>query len=241
MPTFTTRLRERQCVAEGTIAVQLDKPAGFQFQAGQYVDLLVVTEPVSGLEGNSRTFSVASAPYQETLELVMRMSGSGFKTAVNKIPIGSVFELKGPAGSFRLHDDSSRPAVFLAGGIGLAPFLSILRQARQDRSRHKFYLFYSNRVLSEAAYLEELKRFSHIGTVKLHLIPTLTRTAGPLTDWEGETGRINAAMLRRHLPNNLRSVYYIAGPSQFVSGMISVLTAIDVGESDTRVEDFGEF
>ncbi len=129
--------------------------------------------------------------------------------------------------------------MFIAGGVGIAPFLSMLRQAEHDRSPRPFYLFYSNHDTSHSAYLDQLRGYVNGGPLRLKFVPTITGDAG--WSWTGERGRIDPAMLRRCLPSTIHPDYYVAGPSQFVSRMISALTAIDVGEAAVQVEDFGEF
>ncbi len=238
MASYRTSLQSREYIAKDSFAVHLAKPPGFTFRAGQYADLILVDPPYKDLWGNLRTFSMVSAPFESTLEFVMRSSASAFKRALSTAPVGTVIELKGPAGNIQLHADANRPAVCIAGGVGIAPFISILRQAQHDRAPHHFCLFYSNRWEGEIAYLDELKAATH-GVLQFDFIPTIT--GGSEAGWKGERGRIDSAMLRRHVHSQSPPVYYIAGPSQFVSGMISALTAMDVGETDVQIEDFGEF
>jgi len=238
VPSYVSRLESRQHVAGGTLEIRLQKPPEFRFRAGQYADVVLIDPPFRDIGGNLRTFSILSAPFQTDLEFVMRLSNTAFKRVLDTMAIGTPLNLLGPAGEFQLHDDPTRPAVLLAGGVGIAPFISILRQAHHDGLKHSVYLFYSNRQSADIAYLPELRTLVSTDPLHFHFIPTISGTAE--AKWPGETGRIDAAMLRRHIPPRTRPMYYIAGPSQFAGGMISVLTANDVGESDVKVEDFGE-
>lgn len=239
MPSYTSSLLARESIAGNTLAVRFSKPPRFAFRAGQYVDIALASSPFHDLWGNFRTLSIASAPFEDHLEFIMRISNTAFKRALSVVPTGTTIALKGPAGSFHLDPDNTRPAVFLAGGVGIAPFLSMLRQAEHDRSPRPFYLFYSSHEVAESAYLGELQKLATDHALDLTLIPTITRAPG--SDWTGERGRIDAVMLRRRIPAGTHPLYYVAGPSQFVSAMISVLTAFDVGEADMQIEDFGEF
>ncbi len=239
MAAFITRIESRRSVAERTFEVRIVRPSEFRFRAGQFAVLGVIDPPRRDWEGRFRTLSLLSAPFENDLTFGVRTSDSVFKQVLSTAAAGTPIELKGPAGKFRFHEDAARPAVFLAGGIGIAPFISILRQARHDRARHSFYAFYSNRQLRTTAYLHELQAMAAEGVLNLKVIATITGSFEP--DWQGEKGRIDAAMLRRHIPTEVRPIYYVAGPSRFVSGMLSALTAIDVGETDVRLEDFGEF
>ncbi len=239
MPSYISSLLARESVAGNTLAVHFAKPSGFVFRAGQYADVDLVSPPFHDLWGDLRTFSIASAPFEQHLEFVMRLSNTAFKRALSAMPSGTTVALKGPAGSFHLDSGDTRPAVFLEGGVGIAPFLSMLRQAAHDRSPRPFYLFYSNHEVSDSAYLSELRRHVSGGALRLKFVPAITGDAD--SGWSGERGRIDAAMLRRYLPPTVHPICYVAGPSHFVSGMISVLTAMDLGEADVRVEDFGDF
>lgn len=240
MSVYVSRLEHRENICEGTLALELANPATFHFRAGQYVEITVIEPRKRDIGGNSRTFSIASAPFEDKLTFVMRLSNSAFKEELGSLPLGSPIQISGAAGSFVLNDDAGRPAVFLVGGVGLAPCRSILRQAFYDGIKQDIFLFYSNRRPEDAAYLGELFELE-----KEHrnfcLIATMTRLAVSESAWNGETGPIDAAMLRRFLGGVKTPVYYVTGPSRFVTGMISALTALDAREEDIRVEDFGEY
>jgi ferredoxin-NADP reductase len=86
--------------------------------------------PPTDAEGNRRVFSIASPP-QDTRRLVIttRMTGTAFTRSLAEVSLGTPVDLSGPAGTFGLHADASLPAVFIAGGIGVTPFRSILHDA----------------------------------------------------------------------------------------------------------------
>lgn len=179
MPTYTTRLCSRESKPSDLLLVRFEKPPGFQFRAGQFAEIGLMGSPVLNLEETFRTFSFVSAPSDPSLEFTMRMSSSAFKTTLSTIPLGTQVLLKGPAGALRLHSDESRPAMFLAGGVGIAPFVSILRQAAHNHLGHSFFMFYSSHSHSEMPYLEELSALAASKMVNLQLIPTLTGVAEP--------------------------------------------------------------
>ena len=102
-----------------------------------------------------------------------RMRDSAFKRALKRIPLGTTVKIDGPSGSLTLHKNSSKPAVFLAGGIGITPFLSILRQAAKDKIPHCLYLFYSNRRPEDAPFLETLTELQRANP-NFRFVPTMT-------------------------------------------------------------------
>src|SRR5260370_34756658 len=142
---YQSKLLNRVEVAEGTMAFQFEKPPGFDFKPGQSVDLTLLNPPETDSEGNVRTFSIASAPFEYQLRFATRMRDTSFKRSLKEMPLGTAVKMDAAMGSFTLHKNSAKPAVFLAGGIGIIPLCSIVRQADPDQAAHKFYLFYSHR------------------------------------------------------------------------------------------------
>ena len=121
MSTYQSTLLGRTEVAEGTMAFQFEKPRDFGFKAGQYIDLTLSGSQAGSSNGLTHTFSIASSPSDEEILVMTRMRSTVFKQALSKLPLGSGVKIEGPMGSFSLHNNTSSPAVFLAGGIGIAP------------------------------------------------------------------------------------------------------------------------
>lgn len=168
-----------------------------------------------------------------------RLRDSAFKQALKTIPEGADLQLAGPMGNFALHNDPTRPAVLLAGGIGITPFLSMLRHATHGNLPRQMTLFYSNRTPADAAMLSELQKME-ASNANFHLVATMTdvQDAG---SWSGETGRIDAAMLARHLTDLKGPIYYCVGPGTFVKAMGEMLGAADIDRSDMRFEQFSGY
>ena len=231
------RLLNRAEVAEGTMAFHFEKPARFDFRAGQAADLTLLNPPETDSEGNTRTFSIASAPFEDQLVFTTRMRDTAFKRSLRTMPLGTAVKLDSAMGSFTLHKNSAKPAVFMAGGIGITPFSSMIRQADYDRTPHKLYLFYSNRRPEDAAFLEDLFRLQR-SSPNFHLIATMTEMARSKRVWDGERGWIDKDMLSRHLNNLQGPIYYIAGPPAMVAAMREMLVASQIDEDDIRTEEF---
>ncbi|PWT84416.1 MAG: hypothetical protein C5B58_04770 [Acidobacteria bacterium] len=136
-----------------------------------------------------------------------------------------------------LHRKSEKPAVFLAGGIGITPFLSIIRQAGHEKSPHHIYLFYSNRRPEDAAFLdllsEETKR-----NPNFQLIATMTEMDRSHREWTGEIGYITKDMLAKRLPSLQGPIYYLAGPPAMVAALRRMLIEAGADEDDIRTDEF---
>jgi ferredoxin-NADP reductase len=204
MAAYKIKLKRREEVAEGTAAVYFEKPEGFQFKAGQFLRFTLIDPPETDPEGNSRTFSIASAPHEEDLMITTRMRNTAFKRVLKTMPLGSEIELKGPCGKMTLHDDPARPAVFLTGGIGITPFRSIGLDAARSGLPHRIHLFYSNRRPQDAAFLDQLTELEKVNP-NYRLIATMTSAAASNPPWTGETGYINGEMLLRFI-DDLKSL-----------------------------------
>src|SRR5947207_1674265 len=215
-------LRRREQVAEGTIAFHFDKPAGFSHQAGQ--------NALFTLGEESRAFTIASAPHERELMIATRMRDSAFKRLLGTAQPGTKLEMEGPLGVMVLHEDASRPAVFLAGGIGITPFLAMVRDAARRQLPHQIVLFYSNRRPQDAAFLAELERLQG---PKFRLVTTMT--AAP--DWRGERRLISRELLAEDVPDLRAPIYYFAGPPGMTISVQGLLDELGVAEEDMRSEE----
>jgi ferredoxin-NADP reductase len=239
MASWKMILKARKDLCKGTCGFCFEKPPSFEFRPGQFANLLIAaanTDP----GGATRTLSIASAPHEAELMIATRMRDSGFKRALSALAIGSEVDVQGPFGDFTLLHGTGRPAVFLAGGIGITPFRSIIRHAIQTQSQQRIFLFYSVRGLGEAAFLGELQEADEFNS-HFKLVLTVTRPAEIKPGWQGETGYISEAMLRKSLPDLQVPKFYIAGPPAMVTSMSRMLTAARVPDEHIRVEEFAGY
>ena len=238
--TYLVKLKDRCQVAERTMAFQFEKPEGFAFKAGQSIDMTLINPPETDGEGNGRAFSIASAPDEGMLLVATRMRDTAFKRVLGAMPIGSPVKIEGPFGNLVLHNNQARAAVFLAGGIGITPFRSILLRATRERLPHRLFCFYANRRPEDAPFLEELEALQRKNP-SCTFVPTMTDMSRPDYSWKGETGRIDQAMLAKHLKSAASPIYYIAGPPGMVKGLHTMLNEADVNDDDIRTEEFAGY
>jgi ferredoxin-NADP reductase len=241
MAEYKMRLVGRREIAKSTMAFWFD-PNGvkYEFRAGQHADFSFLNSHNCDHGGdNERTFSLASSPQEKgPIMVAMRMRETGFKTALNAAPNGALFRVSSPRGSFTLHKDFTRPAVFLAGGIGITPMRSILHSAVQSGLPHQLYLFYSNRKEEDATFLPELEELA-ARSRSFILVPTVTKATN--SAWRYHTGYIDRVLLARHLARFDGPVYYVAGPSRMVVAMLDVLRRAGVNDDDIKTEEFGDY
>jgi ferredoxin-NADP reductase len=239
-PGFICKLKDRKEIAEGTMAFHFEKPSGWTFNAGQYLDMTLLDPPESDAEGNVRSFSIASAPHEETLMVATRMRDTAFKRVLKTMPIGTPVRIEGPSGDLILQNDPTRAAVFLAGGIGITPFRSIVHWAAKQKLPQRVFLFYSNRRPEDAAFLADLQSLEKDNS-KFELIASMTEMEKSHQPWNGETGLIDQEMLGKHLKRAASPIYYIAGPPAMVKGLHEMLNKAGDDDDDIRVEEFAGY
>lgn len=239
-PVTLSKLVSRHEVAERTSEFRFEKPSNWTFKAGQYLDMTLLDPPETDTEGNTRTFSIASSPGEETLMVATRMRNTAFKRVLNTMTLGTAVKIEGPSGNLTLHNNVKRAAVFLAGGIGITPFRSIVFRAAEEKLPHRIFLFYSNRRPEDAPFLDELKSLGK-DNPNYTLIATMTEMAKSHRSWNGETGQIDKEMLARYLKDAVSPIYYVAGPPEMVKGLLTMINEAGVDEDDIRAEEFAGY
>jgi len=238
MPKFNTKLVERLQAAEGTMSFFFERPANFNFKAGQFFTVILPNPPYSDEKGNRRTFSIVSAPQETTrLQMTTRMTGSALKRSLAEIPLGAPVDLLGPSGNFTLHAEATIPAVFIAGGIGITPFRSMILDAAARNLPHHITLIYSNRHLEVAAFHEELQQLAWTSK-NFKYVPTLTQAGKSSRPWSGERRYVNAEFLRAHAGDLDKPIFYLAGPPGLVAGVSKTVTEAGVNPEHVLAEEF---
>ena len=233
------RIKEKQAVAQGTLLVTFDLLGDqVDFTPGQY---FFVTLPDVGHQderGLRRHITVVTSPNEKgVLGFATRMRDSAFKRSLAELPIGTEVEVEPPKGSFALPDDTSRPLVFVAGGIGITVFRSMLRYIREGRLPYRVTLIYSNRDRQSAAFLDELRELEH-ALPDFRLILTMTQDPG----WQGEKRKIDAQFFRDYLGETLNAyTFLVAGPPAMAEGVQKALEAAGVREENVIAERYSGY
>jgi ferredoxin-NADP reductase len=245
-PVFQSALISRETVASGTMSFTFAKPSDWTFRAGQFIDITLIDPPTTDAEGDTRGFSISSAPSEGIITITTRLRGSAFKRNLQLMPLGTMVKIEGPFGELAL-EDPTRPAVVLTGGIGITPFRSMaVEAAHQGGFDQRVVLVHSNRRPAEAPFLAELRRLAERDP-NLDFVPTMT-DLDPSEEWPGEKSPIDVSLLRRHLEGvssavyflegPVEPIYYLTGPPGLVRALRSMLVDLGVEESDIRTEEF---
>jgi ferredoxin-NADP reductase len=232
---YSVKLLRRAVAAAGTEAFFFERPPGFAFTAGQFLELTLTNED-AGPEDRVHSFSIASAPSEPDLMIATRLRNSVYKQALAELQPGDEVAIAGPYGSFVLSESAPRPIVFIAGGIGITPIRSILTEAARQADLGEMFLFYSNRQPEEAAFIAELAVLPRTPG-DLNLVSTVTAADVSAGSWNGERGRVDLEMIARYVDPALAS-FYVSGPPPMVAGLRDLLTTAGIARGRIRVELF---
>jgi ferredoxin-NADP reductase len=233
------RIKEKREVAKGTLMVVFDLLGReVDFRPGQYFWVTLLDPPYDDEKGPRRHISVVTSPTERgVLGLCTRLRDSAFKRSLAELPVGREVDVEEPKGSFVLPEETDEPYVFVAGGIGITVFRSMLRYIGEKGLPHRVTLLYSNRDRESAAFLVELQELERTNP-NFRLVATMTDDPG----WEGETRRIEAGFLRDHLGEDLAAYrYMVAGPPAMAEAMVELLESVGVPEDRVRSDSFSGY
>jgi ferredoxin-NADP reductase len=235
-PRQILRFRASSVETHDVRTFRFDPPGGtFEWQAGQN---LVMTIP--GLEdprGATRPFTISSSPTEGGVVAVSTLvRDSPFKTHLAKMKPGDTVENEAIEGAFVL--ESGRPAVMIAGGIGVTPFRSMLRYAVDTRLEKPLVLVYSSKTPEDIVFRAELEEFSRRNHA-IRVLHTITRPEQARESWDGRKGRIDAELLREAMRGVRHPLVYIAGPPGFVAEARRLIDEeLHVSKEDIRTDEF---
>lgn len=236
MANFPLKFKNKVQVADGTWSFHFEKPVDFTFEAGQYVALVLPRLVVPDKRGPVRSLSICSAPSEPDIVFSIRITESGFKQTLMVLEPGEIAQATNPTGHFTLeHAADGKRIVFLAGGIGVTPIRSILVESANANLDRPFSFFYSNRMIKDAAFHEELKS---LPLPNYQYVTTFSQETLPCTGASEERGYICEDMLRKYLPAGeiTESWYYLVGAPAFIEAMEKMLASMGVAE-EHRVND----
>ncbi len=233
------RIKEKQEVAKGTLLVTFDLLGeAVDFKPGQY---FFVTLPDVGYrdeKGLRRHITVVTSPNEKgVLGFATRMRDSAFKRSLAELPVGAEVEVEQPEGDFSLPEETTRPLVFVAGGIGITVFRSMLRYISDEQLPYRVTLIYSNRDRESTAFLDELRELER-ALRDFRLILTMTQDPG----WEGETREVDGESVRDYLEEDLNQyTFLVAGPPAMVEGVQKALEEAGVEDENVIAERYSGY
>ena len=204
-----------------------ESPRKFSFSPGQYLEWTLPAVSVDS-RGNRRYFTIASSPTEDNISIGVKFAnnGSSFKKTLDQVGGKNTIIVGQLSGDFVLPSDPSKKLVFIAGGIGITPFRSIIKYLIDTGEKRDVILFYANKIESEIAYKDVFdKGEKQFGLKTIYM---LTEEEKIPKNWKGIVGRLDAKVIEREVPDWRDRTFYLSGPHGMVDAYKKVLKEMDV-------------
>src|ERR1035437_1678303 len=214
---LTLKLKEAIQVTPDTAEFIFDTDEPFYFKPGQYLEWTLGHKKVDS-RGNRRYFTIASSPTEKELRLGVKFypKPSSFKKALAYLNDGDTIIASQLSGDFVLPRNKKRKLVFIAGGIGITPFRSMIKYLIDTKQKRDIVLIYSNKTEMDIVYKDIFDQAS--GYLNLKTIYTLTDLKDEQTNWVGKRGFVDGKMILEEIKDWKERTFYISGPPSMVSG-----------------------
>jgi len=232
-------VKEKREVAKGTLLVTFDlQGEEVDFEPGQYFFVTLVDPPYEDEKGPRRHISVVTSPNERgILGLATRLRATAFKRSLAEIEVGAPVDLEPPKGKFVLPEDTSRPYVFVAGGIGITVFWCMLQYIEEESLPYRVTLVYSNRNREETAFFDELEAYEERNP-DFRLVLTMTQDPG----WDGESRKIDADFLREYAGGEMdEAAFMVAGPPGMAKAIEAELAEAGVPEERLHAASYSGY
>lgn len=234
---YVMTLKKKEQIAEGVYHFTFAPDKKIDFRPGQYLEWTLGHENPDA-RGNRRYFTIASSPTEDVVQLGVKFydEPSSFKRTLKALRPGDTIMAAQLAGGFVLPKDQKKKLVFIAGGIGITPFRSMLKYLADKNEQRSITLIYSSVNEHEIAYydvFEEAAKKSGVNTVftftdKTKIDPT----------WKGHTGYVSAAMIAQVVPDYKDRTFYVSGPHTLINACEEVFSGLGIPRSQIKTDFF---
>jgi len=228
--------------AENTKSFLFEPEKEFDFLPGQYFYFTLPKLNYKDSRGATRHFTIANSPTEgKNIFIATRMrKSSGFKKTLDEMEIGSLIEGEGPSGIFVLDENDKGPHVFLAGGIGITPFRSIVKNVVDKKLKTPIHLIYSNSTPEQITFRSELEKWAKKSR-NIRLDMTCSQTEGSKEKWGGLTGRIDENLIKKLVPDISKQTFWVCGPPAMVDAMEKALGKLRITSDKVHSEKFSGY
>jgi glycine betaine catabolism B len=227
---FETRISDIITRTPNVKSIRFPRPPSFTYKPGQF---MFVTIRNDGGE-LQKHFTISSSPTEkEFMELTKKLTGHPFSNALEKLRVGDWAKIDAPYGDFTFSGEFKNVGM-LTGGIGITPLRSMCRYCTDLNLNCEITLIYSNHSEKDIIFREELESMQKQNRNLKVVFTTNEHSA----DWNGYTGRIDADMIKKEIPDYLETRFYTCGPPSMVEAMKNLLKDIKVKKEHIQKEDF---
>jgi ferredoxin-NADP reductase len=215
-------------------SVRFQRPASFNYKPGQFMFITIRSEQNELLK---KHFTISSSPTEQgLLEFTKKLTDHSFSRTLDALRVGDWAAIDGPYGNFTFEGEFQKIGL-LSGGIGITPLRSICKYCLDTRSGTKIALLYGNRAEEDIVFRDEFEDMQ-----KLNSNFRVAFTIDEANDrWTGYTGKIDADMIRKEIPDYVETMFYTCGPLVMVEAMEKLLKELGVPEKQIKTERFTGF
>lgn len=237
---YTLTLVAKEQVTPNVLDFVFSSKRKLSFRPGQYLEWMVPHTKVDN-RGLRRFFTVASSPTERDYRIGVKFytPSSSYKSALQSLKVGAQIVASNVAGDFTLPRDRTKKIVFLAGGIGITPFRSMIQYLLDTNDRRTMTLFYANQKAHDVAYYKVFNAAE--ARLGLQSVYTLSDLKSLPANWNGERGPITGAMIQRYVPDFLERMFYVSGPHAMVKAYEKVVQELGVPQSQIKIDFFPGF
>ena len=210
------------------------------FLPGQYMEW-TLGHQIPDSRGNRRFFTIASAPTEKDMLVAIRVleNSSSFKKALLNLSPGGKLVASNPDGEFVLPKDQNKKLVFIAGGIGITPFRSMIKYLLDKREKRQITLLYSNKKVSDIAYKDVFDKAREQLGIKT--IYNITDTSEMIAGESMRSGILDAQTIKKEIPDYENKTFYISGPHSMVNAFENTLKSMGISRKNIKIDFFPGF
>ncbi|TSC90448.1 MAG: oxidoreductase FAD/NAD(P)-binding [Microgenomates group bacterium Gr01-1014_5] len=241
MQEFKVKLTDKRQEASGTKTFLFEKPKDFEYIAGQYAYFTLPELKFPDPRGKIRHFTLSSSPTEDYLSITVRMrKESGYKMTLDSLPLGAKIDFRGPTGDFVVDETDTRTQVMIAGGIGITPYRSIIKDVSDRALPNSIHLIYANSRVEEITFRDELTQISE-SHPNIKVSMTVSNPDENKEPWLGLTGRIDEKLLQSLTSSLQNPVFWLCGPPAMVQALEEVLEQLRIPQERIKIEKFSGY
>lgn len=231
---------EKKDEAQGIKSFFFEPEKKVIYLAGQFYYFTLPKLNYPDPRGATRHFTLSSSPTEgDRLRITTRVrQESGYKKTLDELAPGDMIDGEGPSGTFVLNESDKSQQVFLAGGIGITPFRSIIKYAADKNLGIPMHLIYANSTVEQITFRNELTDLAKSHSDFLKVDMTISKPEESKESWTGLTGRVDENLIKKLTSSYTKPIFWLCGPPPMVDALETTLSKMGIPSGQIRLEKF---